>query len=402
MGGIGWACDQRAMSASIARRVAPAASAGSALGSARTGVALGARAPELLAQAARRRDGRRPRRRIPLGLRADAQRRQRGLAREALLGREERRAPARVARGGHEPSGGAREGLVHGDGRARRDPRRARVDVADARVAVEPVAEPRLEHLERRRVPHPCRPGSAGPRAPLLRPPRLIVPVAARPRGVAMAAWAAYLKSGAGTARRPAHWTLPLGALVLGQGASRRGSGSGRAHRAHSRGGARARRAAASPARRRDRRARARRRVPVGGGRDADPARARGLGRRGGADVRARSRRRRDAHVLGAPRTSFARDLVEAFIYPNLWLIALNLIPVAPLDGARPVEAAAPSCGRAPPPAARVRGGGARLIRGARARPAGRARRRRSGRHGGRRRRARLHVLAEGSGKKRG
>jgi hypothetical protein len=37
---------------------------------------------------------------------------------------------------------------------------------------------------------------------------------------------------------------------------------------------------------------------------------------------------------LGVPRTVFASDLAEAFVYPNLWLIALNLIPVPPLDGA--------------------------------------------------------------------
>ncbi len=38
--------------------------------------------------------------------------------------------------------------------------------------------------------------------------------------------------------------------------------------------------------------------------------------------------------VLGPPPTAFTADLAGAFIYTNLWLIAINLIPVPPLDGA--------------------------------------------------------------------
>jgi len=38
--------------------------------------------------------------------------------------------------------------------------------------------------------------------------------------------------------------------------------------------------------------------------------------------------------VLGPPRTLFARDFVYVFASTNLWLMALNLLPFAPLDGA--------------------------------------------------------------------
>jgi hypothetical protein len=38
--------------------------------------------------------------------------------------------------------------------------------------------------------------------------------------------------------------------------------------------------------------------------------------------------------ILGPPRTPFAAQLASAFTVGNAWLIALNLIPVPPLDGA--------------------------------------------------------------------
>ncbi len=37
--------------------------------------------------------------------------------------------------------------------------------------------------------------------------------------------------------------------------------------------------------------------------------------------------------LLGPPTTSFGADLASAFIFTNMWLIALNLLPVPPLDG---------------------------------------------------------------------
>jgi hypothetical protein len=37
--------------------------------------------------------------------------------------------------------------------------------------------------------------------------------------------------------------------------------------------------------------------------------------------------------LLGRPRTAFAAELVSVFTYTNVWLIALNLLPVPPLDG---------------------------------------------------------------------
>jgi Zn-dependent protease len=38
--------------------------------------------------------------------------------------------------------------------------------------------------------------------------------------------------------------------------------------------------------------------------------------------------------TLGTPSTAFAADLAQAFTTMNMWLVALNLVPVAPLDGA--------------------------------------------------------------------
>jgi len=38
--------------------------------------------------------------------------------------------------------------------------------------------------------------------------------------------------------------------------------------------------------------------------------------------------------LVGAPETPFATQLAAAFTGTNAWLIAINLIPVAPLDGA--------------------------------------------------------------------
>src|SRR5262249_49588782 len=38
---------------------------------------------------------------------------------------------------------------------------------------------------------------------------------------------------------------------------------------------------------------------------------------------------------LGAPRTFFGRELVYVFTTTNLWLMALNLLPFPPLDGAQ-------------------------------------------------------------------
>jgi Zn-dependent protease len=38
--------------------------------------------------------------------------------------------------------------------------------------------------------------------------------------------------------------------------------------------------------------------------------------------------------VTGAPRTEFGRELASVFVGTNLWLIALNLAPFPPLDGA--------------------------------------------------------------------
>jgi Zn-dependent protease len=38
--------------------------------------------------------------------------------------------------------------------------------------------------------------------------------------------------------------------------------------------------------------------------------------------------------LLGEPRTPFAAQLVAAFTTTNVWMIAINLIPVPPLDGA--------------------------------------------------------------------
>jgi Zn-dependent protease len=104
--------------------------------------------------------------------------------------------------------------------------------------------------------------------------------------------------------------------------------------------------------------------------------------------------------VLGAPRTSFARDLAEAFIYPNLWLIALNLIPVPPLDGAEAWKLPGLLRARAAAQRARARGGArqsaARELARLDARdddvPADTAAAVD----------ARLRELAEGSGKKRG
>ena len=37
--------------------------------------------------------------------------------------------------------------------------------------------------------------------------------------------------------------------------------------------------------------------------------------------------------LLGKPRTPFVAELVSVFTFTNLWLIALNLLPVPPLDG---------------------------------------------------------------------
>lgn len=37
--------------------------------------------------------------------------------------------------------------------------------------------------------------------------------------------------------------------------------------------------------------------------------------------------------LLGKPRQPFVAELVSVFTYTNLWLIALNLLPVPPLDG---------------------------------------------------------------------
>jgi Zn-dependent protease len=39
--------------------------------------------------------------------------------------------------------------------------------------------------------------------------------------------------------------------------------------------------------------------------------------------------------VLGPPRSFFARELVYVFTTTNLWLMALNLLPFPPLDGAQ-------------------------------------------------------------------
>jgi membrane-associated protease RseP (regulator of RpoE activity) len=38
--------------------------------------------------------------------------------------------------------------------------------------------------------------------------------------------------------------------------------------------------------------------------------------------------------IAGAPRAPFAADLVGAFLATNLWVALVNLMPVAPLDGA--------------------------------------------------------------------
>ena len=37
--------------------------------------------------------------------------------------------------------------------------------------------------------------------------------------------------------------------------------------------------------------------------------------------------------LLGKPRTPFVAELVSVFTFTNLWLIALNLLPVPVLDG---------------------------------------------------------------------
>ena len=37
---------------------------------------------------------------------------------------------------------------------------------------------------------------------------------------------------------------------------------------------------------------------------------------------------------LGSPQSFFAAQLCRVFIYTNLWIIFLNLIPISPLDGA--------------------------------------------------------------------
>jgi Zn-dependent protease len=39
--------------------------------------------------------------------------------------------------------------------------------------------------------------------------------------------------------------------------------------------------------------------------------------------------------LLGPPETAFGAELLSAFTFSNLWLMALNLIPAPPLDGAR-------------------------------------------------------------------
>jgi len=39
--------------------------------------------------------------------------------------------------------------------------------------------------------------------------------------------------------------------------------------------------------------------------------------------------------LLGAPQTFFGRELVYVFTTTNLWLMALNLLPFPPLDGAQ-------------------------------------------------------------------
>jgi hypothetical protein len=73
---------------------------------------------------------------------------------EPRLGREAAHPPARHRRCCHEPLADLGEPLGWRDRRAGGDPRTTGVDIADAGVvAVEPVAEPGLEDLERRRVP---------------------------------------------------------------------------------------------------------------------------------------------------------------------------------------------------------------------------------------------------------
>src|SRR5258706_2834619 len=42
--------------------------------------------------------------------------------------------------------------------------------------------------------------------------------------------------------------------------------------------------------------------------------------------------------VVGPPRTPFVRDVVYVFTSANLWLMALNLLPFAPLDGAEALK----------------------------------------------------------------
>jgi Zn-dependent protease len=38
--------------------------------------------------------------------------------------------------------------------------------------------------------------------------------------------------------------------------------------------------------------------------------------------------------AISPPREAFTFDLLHSFLEPNLWLMAANLLPVAPLDGA--------------------------------------------------------------------
>jgi hypothetical protein len=96
--------------------------------------------------------------RVPLGglphrLLADRHRRAAQRVDEPLLAREEARAAAGILRRRREVARDVREPVGRRDRRAARDPRRAGVDVRDERVTREPVAEVRLEQLERHRRP---------------------------------------------------------------------------------------------------------------------------------------------------------------------------------------------------------------------------------------------------------
>ena len=136
------------------------------------------------------------------------------------------------------------------------------------------------------------------------------------------------------------HWTLPVGALVFGQGRFVPGFWLGffLLVLVHELGHAAAR-APLPPSGRVDRHPRAGRRVPVVGRSDRDRARAHRVGRRARAGGGATPPRAPRSRLSGPPDGVFTAQLAAAFTTTNVWLIADQPDPGGAAGRRRGVEA---------------------------------------------------------------